>query len=427
MKKTDSVSKIIKRAQSKDSIRGFVYNTEFASVFPNFSFGQVLNMVDSDPVARGAVQHFVDKCLEGDFSIINKEDFSYNLKEEMQLQEKYNIRKDVISKIFLAGKLFKNVFVEIVRTTDNKPKFLNILDTQNIEPITEPNGDPIRYKSNIPNPKDGTYPTWEKENIVWIKFGDITKGYAPVDLKCLWETLLAKEYVTRYVAWLWKTGQYRVLYNPKSGSDKDIMDFMAYAKRHDGNYNVPFIFKGELETKILRDMKETENIVELLKYYDGQILIALRVPPIDAGIPDASGRSSADTQTNNLSTSITAMKHIIEDSINFDLFPKIGKSHLLLRFAPNDRFSERQVFENIQIMKSINMTDNVVQEYLADRGIFFKATLFNKPEEVSQESDVANPKEKDLFVSRQRSTASGQGNQNQDEVSTREDQLHKVD
>jgi len=427
---------IIKRAHSKDTLRAFTWNKDNATVYPDFSFSAVLSMVNNDPVARGAIQHYVDKFMEGNYSILKRDNMSYDIQEENRLQSKFNFRTNIISKIARAGKLFNNVFIEIIRTPDGLTKSLNVLDTQNIEPITEPNGDPIKYKSRIPNATTGEYPIWNKKDIVWIKFGDITTGYAPVDLRVLWEILLAKEYVLRYVAWLWKTGQYRILYNPKAGSEKEILDFITFAKRHDDNYQVPFIFKGEMETKVLRDIKETENIIELLKYYDSQILIALRVPPIDAGIPDASGRSNADAQTNNLSTHITSHKKIVEDSINYDLFPKISKANNLLKFGPNDRFSEKSIFEAIQIMKSINMTDEVVQEYLYDKGLFFAAKLFIDPVEQAKKmqaviatpedgmNDKQNPKEKDKFVSRQRSSESG--NKKLDKVSTREDQLHKV-
>lgn len=420
---TKKYKRYIKRANSKDSIRTFVYNTDAATLHPNFSFDAVLNMVNNDPVARGAVQQYVDKFMEGNHSILKRDTFMYDHKEEMILQEKYQFRTKVIEKIARAGKLFNNVFIEIVRKSDGTTKDMNVLDSRSIEPITEPNGDPIKYKSMIPHPVTGEYPEWDKKDIVWIKFGDITTGYAPVDLKVLWETLLTKEYVLRYIAWLWKTGQYRVLYNPKGGSNKDIVDFITFAKRHDDNYRVPFIFKGEMETKVLRDIRETQDIIELLKYLDSQILIALRIPPIDAGIPDASGRSNADNQGNNMSTHITSAKKKVEDAINFDLFPKINKGNSLLKFAPNDRFSEGQVFDNIQKMKSINMTDDVVKEYLADRGMFFASKLFNDPVDVTAEASVNNSKEKDLAISRQRST-DGEGNKPQEEVTTREDQLH---
>lgn len=388
----------IKRTSSKDTLRSFSLNRQNATVYPDFKLETVISMIDNDPVARGAVNHFVDKCMEGDYSIIKK-DFTYDPKFEMTLSEKYNFRTDVIRKLFLMGKLFNNAFIEIVKTPLNETKQINVLDTQNIEPVTAANGDALKYYSRIPDPISGKRPEWSKDEIVWVKFGDRSMGYAPIDMKAIYENLLAKEYVTRYVAWLWKTGQYRVLYNPKGGSDKDIEDFMSYLRRNDENYQVPFILKGELETKVLREIRETDSITNLIKYYDSNTLILLRISPIDAGIPDASGRSNADAQTNSLSTHVTSWKKVVEDKINFDLFPKINKSNNLLKFGQNDRFAASQVFKNIQIMKSIGMTNEVVQEYLADQGMFFESVLFDLPLELSEEKPE-NPRDNDLAPSR---------------------------
>jgi len=414
--------KYIKRAYSKSPLRTYTYNVNEATVFPDFSFTAVLNMVDDDPVARGAITHFVDKCMEGQYNVTKKKTLKYDRDFELELDEKYMFRTNILRKEFLVGKLFNNVFIEIVRNTDNTPKGLNILDSMNIDPITEPNGDPIKYKSKTPDQKTREYAHWVKEDIIWIKFGDRNGGFAPVDLKALWENLCAKSYIKRYVAWLWKTGQYRLIYNFESASDKNIGDFLAYARKHDGNFKAPFITKGKLETKLLRDIKETDSLVKLLEYYDGQTLILLRIPPIDAGIPDASGRSNSDAQSNNLSTHVTGMKKIIEDKNNFELFPKMGKGNNLLRFAPNDRFEEKQVFENIQLMQSMGMTNEVIQEYLGDRGMFYKATLF-KPEIIPTE----NPRNNDMSPSR---VGKGEGEANKkigtgEQGTTRPDQMKK--
>lgn len=414
----------IKRAYSKSPLRTYTYNVNEATVFPDFSFQAVLNMVDDDTTARGAITHFVDKCMEGQYNLIKKKTLKYDREFEFELNEKYMFRTNILRKEFLVGKLFNNAFVEIVRNTDKTPKGLNILDSMNVDPITEPNGDPIKYKSKTPSQKTGKYAYWNKEDIVWIKFGDRNGGFAPVDLKALWENLCAKSYIRRYVAWLWKTGQYRLIYNFKSASDKNIGDFLAYARKHDNNFKAPFITKGEMETKLLRDMRETESLVKLFEYYDGQTLILLRIPPIDAGIPDASGRSSSDAQNNNLSTHITSMKTVIEDKTNFELFPKMGHKENMLRFAPNDRFAVKQVFENIQIMQSMGMTNEVIQEYLADCGIFYKSTLFKPPEEVSP---TENPRNLDSMPSRK---GKGTGEANKKigtgtQGTTRENQLKK--
>jgi hypothetical protein len=293
----------------------------------------------------------------------------------------------------------------------------------NIDPITKPNGDPIKFQSKKSHPITGKYPEWTKDKITWIKFGDRTVGFAPVDLRALWENLLAKSYVERYVSWLWKTGQYRLIYHFDSSSGKAAQDFLAYARRHDSNFRAPFISKGgELTTKVLRDMKETESYVQLLKYYDNQTLILLRVPPIEAGIPDASGRSNANEQGNVSSATVTSFKKIVEDAINFDLFPKINRGNTMLRFGPNNRSEEEHIYKIAQMMQAMNMTPEAIQEFLFDRGVVFKAKLFLDPEQMMGGD---NPRSLDQMPSRQGKT-SGTMDKNigtGEKASTRKDQL----
>jgi hypothetical protein len=418
----------LKRTDSKNVVRSFVLNQTEATVFPDFSFAAVEELINNDPVARGAINHFVDKCVEGEYYIVSRDEKERDDRAKLILDEKHQFGTNILRKAFLLGKLFNNVFIEIVRDTDGKTKALNILDSGNIDAITKPNGDPRLYKSKIKNPKTGVTPTWEPKDVVWIRFGDRSKGYAPVDLRAVWENLLMKDYIKRYVAWLWQTGQYRLVYGFKNSSDSDIEDFVAFNKKHDTNFKQPFLIKGEFETKMLRDMKETESFVELLKYIDGQTLILLRVPPIDAGIPDASGRSNSDAQSNNFASHVVAAKKVVEDAVNFDLFPKMNKSTSLLAFGPTDRFSRKQVFETVQIMKSLNMTDEAVTEYLKDSGLFWETKkLFQDPADLFDNVPSSNPRDKDMAPSRK---GLGEG-EAQDvkgtgaESSTRDDQIKR--
>lgn len=416
--------KYIKRSDSREPIRNFVLNKDHATVFPDFSFDTAMNAIDSDPVARGAFNHFVDKCMEGGYNIIKKDTNEVDEKEILRLQQKFKFRTEILRKIFTMLKLYNNCFIEIVRDTKGT-KALNIIDSSNVEPITKPNGDPIKYRSKRPNPVTGDYIFWNKDELVWIKLGDRTKGFAPVDIKALYETLLSKEYVRRYVAWLWKTGQYRILYNFKNSTSQDVEDFLTYSRKVDESFQLPSISKGEMETKVLRDLKETDSIIGLLSYYDSQTLIALRVPPIDAGIPDASGRSNADAQSNNLATHVISIKKIVEDAINWDLFPKISKSANLLIFAPSDRFHEKQIFETVQIMQSMSMTPEAMKEYFNSKGMYWKSTLFNPLPDPADLMAGGNPRDKDTAPSRKGKGAGaaekviGSGEQS----TTRSDQL----
>lgn len=420
---TKSKKTYIKRDYSKSPLRGFNWgggNSLTATVFPNFDFQSALEMIELDPVATGAVNHFVDKFMEGDYSIIRREDRKYDRIAELRLEEKYMFRTKVLRKVALLGKLFNNVFLEIVRDSDGRTKAINILDSTTVDAITAPNGDLIKLVSKLTNTNTGQKPEWVKNDIVWIKFGDRTEGWAPVDIKAIWNNLVLKKNILRYVNWLWETGQYRIIYKFKSSSNQDITDFLTFARKNDVQFNIPFVAKGDIETTLLRDMKEVTYYNEMLKYLDSQTLILLRIPPIDAGIPDASGRSSADAQANSVESTITSMKKTVQDYINFDLFPKINKSTFLIEFGPMNRFAFKQFIGVAKELRDIGMSDDAIEEYLKDSGIFFEAaTLFKKVEDPMTAqfgSKTEQFKKKDA----------GESNKVLDEVSTREDQLKKV-
>lgn len=412
--------KVIKRTDSKDSVRGYTYNKDYGTVFPDFQMENVLAGIDDDPVANGAVQHFVDRAMEGDYAIIRKDEVVYDKQFEQKLDDEYNFRHNILRKTLLVGKLFQNVFIELVKKTDGSVKALNVLDSANINPVTAPNGDPIKYVSTIPNPITGDFPEWTKDEVIWVKFNDRTNGFASVNLKSLWQNLVTKSYVKQYVAWLWQTGQYRIIYNFESASDKSIDDFITYARKHDENFRAPFITKGKMKNTLLRDMREQGDIVNYLKYLDSQTLIALRIPPIDAGIPDASGRSNADAQSNNLDAHISSYKKVVEDMFNYALFPAMNKGNNAIKFAPNDRFQEEQVLTNVNLMQSMNMTEDVIIEYLHDRGMFFTSKKIFKELPVQQPGAPA--KQSDAAPSRQPAT-DGKPKAVGQPVTTRPDQV----
>lgn len=183
--------RFIKRDYSRQQLRMYTPNTGAPTIFTDFSFDAVLRMVDNDPVARGAINHFVDKCMEGDYAVLVRDEDKYDKTFETLLDEKFQFRANIIRKTFLMLKLFNNVFIEIVRDSEGKTKQLNVLDSTDIDPITAPNGDPISYQSKTPNIKTGEYVTWPASDIVWVKLGDRTTGFAPVDMKALWENLFA--------------------------------------------------------------------------------------------------------------------------------------------------------------------------------------------------------------------------------------------
>lgn len=419
--------KLTKKTDSKEPIKNFTISQWSASVLPDFSFDAALDMVDADAVASGAIEHYVDKSMEGDWAVVKRDSGKYDKSFEDKLIYEHDFENSILRKIFYIGKFFNNVFLEVVTNTDGSLKAANILDSTNIEPITKPNGDPISYKSKVPNPVTGEYAKWSADEIVWIKFSDRDGGYGHVNIQSIWNMLLLKNYITRFVTWLWQTGQYRVIHNFKASDDKVVQDFIAYNKKNENDYRQPFLAQGEYAATILRDMKETESLVELIKQINGEILINLRVPPIDAGIPDASGRSNSDAQSNNLNTHIKSRKKVVKSAID-KFFKLINHGNNAFIFAPSDKLEIKGILENVQLMKSAGFTDEVCVEYMRDNGMVWQDDkVFNEPEMLEASGQPKNPRDKDNMPSR---IGKGAGEANQkigtgSESSTREDQLIK--
>ena len=100
-----SKGKYIKKSDSKDALRFFTWNRDQATVYPDFSLQACVDMIDNDPVARGALNHFVDKCMEGDYNIVKRDTNELDTATEKSLNSKYQFRTEIIRKIFLLGNL----------------------------------------------------------------------------------------------------------------------------------------------------------------------------------------------------------------------------------------------------------------------------------------------------------------------------------
>ena len=412
--------KIIKNSDSKEPLREWTSNAITSSLLPNFSFQEVLNMIDADPIARGAVNAYVDKFMEGGWNTIKEGKINTEFKK---LLDSMNFDNAVLRKLALHGKIFNNAFLEIIKDSRGT-KALNVLDPLNIEPLTAPNGDPISYKTATPNPVNGHYSTWTTKEISWFKFGDRNGGFAPVDISALFSNLWTKVYVMRFVTWLYQTGQYRVVYNFKNASGKVLDDFVVYNNKNDKNFSKPFLAGGEMEAKVLRDMKEIDSLTAFVSKLDSDTLVLLRVSPSEAGLPDGSGRSNADAQLNSFNTHIKSQKKIIKGTLNNDTFYKMNHGNDQIVFSPNDRFEMTQILENLVKLKSVGFTDEASQEYLQSTGVYFKTTsLFDAPEETPNSDTATN-----ITSPSRQGTTEGMASKKigtGEQASTREDQLVK--
>ena len=391
---------ILTRENSKGTLQNYTLTQGEQTIFPNFDLNVAAEVVFADPVVNGASKHFVDKVMEGRYHLLKKDTNESDKQTKDRLEYDYQFSTKVLRSLAIQAFRYGNAFLEIVRGGGTGEVIgLNVLDAKNIKPVTKPNGDPEKYLWRIPDPVTKKFASWTPDEVIWFKFYDSSEGWSPIDIKAIYPWVALKSQMRKYQNWLISTGQYRVIYNLEDAKDKfGVDDFLAFMNQHDEDPTKPFMIRGKLHTMMARDMKELESFHQAYKYIDSQILIGVRIPPIDAGIPDASGRSNADAQSNNLSTTVTGWKKVIKNAIDSELLPALNKNKSYIIFGPNDRFQKKQVFDELNILANLGFSEDAMKEHLMDHGIIFESKeLFKKVEE--QESTVME-KDIDLMPSR---------------------------
>lgn len=393
----------ITRENSKAILEDYRLNNTFQTLYPNFDLHAADKVVYSDPVVMGALKQFVDKFMEGGYKLLKKDSKELDVQTKERLEQDFMFGTAINRSVAVQAFKYQNAFIEVVRgEASGEVVGLNVLDAKHIQPITKANGDPLKYRWRIANPdqKDVSYPEWSKDEVVWLKFYDSGEGWSPVDIQTLYKWVTLKVGIRNYVNWLWQTGQYRVVHNFKdadSGAKDDFIDdFLAFISNHDDDPTKPFITRGAYTVEQTRDMKETEYYTQLFNYIDQQILICLRVPPIDAGIPDASGRSNADAQSNNFSTTIRGWKRVMKSYYDHKLFPLLYKGNTEIVWMPNDRFQKKQVIDEINTFMNNGFSEEFVKQYMAEAGMIYDVpNYFKKQDDGVQKNEEEREVEED--------------------------------
>lgn len=387
-----------------------------------FSVETSLQLIRNDPIVSAAIETKVDKAMEGGWGLRVGD----KARQETQMSIfKRDYRFDKFLRTALRTVQWQDLLIEIVKKGD-KVTDLNILNTAEIDVETDPNGDPISYTQESPN--DGQDPiVWKAEQVVHIKFKDaLLNFWGESDLRVAFDTLVIKDNVRKYLTWLFGTNQFRTHFSFKTLNDNMLRRFVSSYKQGENTYGKPVITEGEIMAGPLRKVEELDQMIALLDWCDTQLISLFQTTTVNMGIGGSGGRSEGDSLGDVQRTSILALQRVVEEGINFDLFPKMGLSRKDEFFwKPLDRMSKKQLFEVIEIMKRSTFTDEAVQEFMMESGMEFKTkNLFKAPEEVEGPTPEQRSA-KDGSASRQRKSE-GEADTNigtGQESSTREEQL----
>lgn len=419
---------IISRENSKQVLLGFLTGKD--SFSKPFDINLARNVIKNDPLISASLETEANKLLEGGWGIKRK---GIDNKELLKRFKK-TYRFDNLLQTTVMDLRFMDALIEIGRK-NSKVSELNLLDASQIDVETKPNGDPIKYtqESGQPNVDDNAVITWEPRNIVHIKFKDsILNFWGTSDIQVIYETVLIKDFIRKFLTWMFQTNQFRNHINFKTlASEDQIKRFVSFYKEGEKSYGKPVITDGEVEIKAMRELKDLEGLITILDWCDNQLRMALQQTSVSLGA-SGSSRSEGDVLSDTQRTSIKALQRKIADAINYELFDKMGLSDdTEFYWKPIDRMTEKGIFEVVEVMKRSMFSDDAVKEFMEQQGLTFKTKeLFKEP--IEDDSEQPTPEQrsnKDASASRETKGA-GEGNSKVGTGAagtTRDDQLVKRD
>jgi hypothetical protein len=378
----------------------------------DFNVNTALKIIKNDPVIKGAMITMTDRVMETPWQIVGVDKRSKKVTLERQLEDlRFNT---LLRKVIMNMVLYGNAFVEVVKKK-GKVTDLNILETTHMEILSKDNGDITGYQQVVGGVK-GSPILWNPEQVVHFKLTEITTNvWGEVDIESIYDTVLIKDGVRNWIRWFFQTNQSRGFYNIKSANSTKVKDFLSHLKASEQDLTKPIIAQGEVTFQILRSFaEEGKSMQDVMLWCDTQMLALLQVPPIAIGFPDQSGRSNSVEQNAALSTRIKSVHNILEDTITYELFPRMGNNKVYFEFGTLDNKSMKSIMETVKIMRDAGMTDEAVTEWLITENIIFKTNeIFKEPEPMGMPGGEKDTKGVD------------EPNKELDTISTRDDQLVK--
>lgn len=397
---------IIQRDNSKQVLMEWLQGDKNFS--KPFSPTKAREIIRNDPLIAASLETESNKILEGGWGIKKKgvED-SYQVKK---FRKDYKF--DNLLQTLTMDLRWQDGLIEIARKR-SKVSDLNLLDPQVIEVRAKPNGDPLYYYQESPteNVDEQVIIKWMPKNVVHIKFKDsILNFWGESDLKTAYDTVLIKDYIRKFLSWVFGTNQFRNHVNFKSiASEEQVRRFVSFYKEGERSYGKPVITDGEVTIEAMRTMQDLNLMVDILEWCDHQLMMLLQQTAISLGSGGSSGRSEGDSLSETQRTSIKAIQRKLYNTINFELFPKMSiNSDLEFYWKPIDRMTEKSVFEVVEIMKRSMFSDDAIKEFMNNQGIAFDTdSIFKEPEELESNSEGEQPtpeqrSKKDASASRTR-------------------------
>lgn len=347
-----------------DTIRGKP-KTAAPQVPLDKSYYNLFSLYEQDSTLFATVNTFVNKTVSNGWKLESKNkqllDRANNFMEEIGFEIKLpNLLRNMI--------VYGDAFLEIEYVPGTRtPKDVHILETTEMEIISDEHGEIYGYRQNKPGKTPVDFSLDECVHFKWLEFGGRLFGMS--QLKSLTNTVQTKYYAENYNRTKFQNYSPRIAWMAKNASDeqmKQLIDMLRHAK------DMPhkdIVLQGDIDFKPLIETTDDTNFIKLLEYLRTQILMTTQVPPIMLGLPDNSNRSNSDVQMRAFESNVKSLQRPVAFTINKKVMQLLGFKNAKFVWNPLDKRNEKDDLEIAEKLAAIGFDDETIVEFLKTAGL----------------------------------------------------------
>lgn len=392
---------------------------------PKFKIRNAKELLLEDGIVTAAVKKTVNKALIGGYQLRGRNGKSGEQKLKNLIGPgKWNYEEhlqEVISHLVI----YQNCFVEVLDDDT-----INVLEIRFTEPVTDEHGNVIGYKQQVkrsdstsfvfsPNKSKGDV-QWPRDEVVHYKQNHYdTNSWSHLDLRSVYKWILIKRAVAEWALWAIDNNMLRPVLGVGNETTKtQIKDLKTMLKKMESNPRKPLVMKGDFQVDVFYDFAEqADSVYDLVNMCNAEILSALQVPPGMFGLSGekTSGRTDPAEQRNQFNDYVRGIQRTLKVYEENELFPKLGARNVELIFGAIDNAEKRKIFENVRTMRQAQFSNEAIQQYLRENGVFFRGV----DNVLKTDEEIAAMSNKDLGTGNE----GIKGNVSSDEAESRERQV----
>lgn len=345
-------------------------------IYPQSGISTILDkMFRKDDKISASITTKADSILAAGFRIHGSNSRNVDKAKKM-------VTKPFVRQLVMNVSLYGNAFTEIERLPSGSPSALHFVETHTIAPVDlEGHGEVDYYLqelyTKVQLPADNVY-HWRLDRISSSQWGE-------VPVQPIAQYVALKLFIKNHVTRLFKNNEFRPVTYVEPGLRKEELDRVVsslIASKSDPEK--PLLNFGNGRSEALSTFTDGTEFREWINLCDSAILTQMQVPPIMAGMPDNSGRSSGEQATYKaFNTHIKGLMNILEEEFK-SLFTKVGLTGVELTFGAIDDKTERDLVDVALKLKSMGAKPKKLTEWMNKNGFdidedFFDEEFFMNP------------------------------------------------